>query len=768
MKRTLILLIVILLPKLSSAQSVGLVLSGGGAKGLVHIGVIKALEEKGIPIDYIAGTSMGSIIGGLYAAGYSTDEMEAIFRSDEVNLWMSGMVDSRYMYFFKKSQPNSTWLQINFSLDSSLFNPTIPTNFISPKQMDLAFVEIMGAADAVTGGDFDRLMVPFRCNATDIGERKEVVFRNGPLKDAIRASMSFPFVFKPLILDSCILYDGGMINNFPTHIMEADFHPDYTIGVIASNMFSSNPSEEDLISIISSMITEPNRIEACLYGNGIILKPPVPNDLGVTDFTNGISLIEIGYRYTLNYIDSIRKDVSRVTMPTTVTETREAFRNSIPPLCIGDLKINGLTSYQERIIRPILLKENEVISIGEFKKRYSKLMLEEKIESIYPHISYDTLKKNYAVQLDIKKKKPFSFKFGGHISTGTYTTLYSQLMYQTLGLQSISTGVDAYFGRYYNAVVGLLRLDYFQQPPFYQLVKFGIQRWNHFNATNRLKFIGEEDTYYLIEKNTFFHYTLAFPIGQKSQWKTGFTLFRENNSYFQNRNISALDTSDANIFRGYKFNTIYEYNTTDFMYFSTQGTHIQVEAAYQTGSETNLPGNTSLSPVVLGNTHSWFTINGKLSSTLKMIDHYRLGIYAHVALSNQPMFASFTATNLHANTFAPTPESDISYLPQFRNPNFAAIGVNNVFTIYKQFQVRMDAYYYQPFCKVDETDNNMARQHKILLEEFSLLLYAALAYPTKRGPIAVSLSLYPQSGKNYVESLLNISFGYLLFENKIF
>ena len=768
MKRTLVMLLVILLPQLLPGQSVGLVLSGGGAKGLVHIGVIRALEEKGIPIDYIAGTSMGSIIGGLYAAGYTTEQMEEIFRSDEVERWMNGEVDSRYMYFFKKSQPNSTWLQINFSLDSSLFNPTIPTNFISPKQMDLAFVEIMGAADAVSGGDFNRLMVPFRCNATDIGQRKEVVFRSGPLKDAVRASMSFPFVFKPLILDSCILYDGGMMDNFPTHIMDEDFHPDYTIGVIASNMFTSTPSEEDLISIISSMITEPNRTDACISGKGIILKPPVPSDLGVTDFTNGISLIEIGYRYTLRYIDSIRKEVDRVSQPAKVAEKRAVFNSSIPPLCIGNVKINGLSPYQERIIRPILLKDNEVISIGEFKKRYAKLMLEEKIESIYPHIAYDTLRRNYAVQLDIKKKKPFSFKFGGHISTGTYTTLYSQLMYQTLGLQSVSTGVDAYFGRYYNAVVGLLRLDYFQQPPFYQLVKFGIQRWNHFDATNRLKFIGEETTYYLVEKNTFFHYTLAFPIGQKSQWKTGFTLFRENNSYFQNRNISAFDTSDVNIFRGYKFNAVYEYNTTDFMFFSTQGTHIQVEAAYQTGSETNYPGNTSLSPVVLGNTHSWFTVNGKISSTLKMIDHYRLGLYAHVALSNQPMFASFTSTNLHANTFAPTPESDISYLPQFRNPNFAAIGINNVFTIYKQFQVRMDAYYFQPFCKVDETSENMAKQHKILLEEFSLLLYAAVAYPTKRGPIAISLSLYPQSGNSMMESLLNISFGYLLFENKIF
>lgn len=768
MKKALLLIIIGLCIQQLSSQSVGLVLSGGGARGLVHIGVIRALEEKGIPIDYIAGTSMGSIIGGLYAAGYTTEEMEQIFRSDEVELWMNGQVDSRYMYFFKKSQPNSTWLQIYFSLDSSLFNPTIPTNLISPKQMDLAFVEIMGTADAASKGDFDKLMVPFRCNATDIGKSEEVVFRSGVLKDAVRASMSFPFVFKPLILDSCILYDGGMKNNFPTHIMEQDFHPDYTIGVIASNMFTSEPDEEDIISIISSMITEPNRTDGTLDSKGIVLNPPVPKGLGVTDFAGGLYLIDMGYRYTLEFIDSIRKDVSRVVTTEDVAKKRTEFKNRIPTLCVGDVSINGLTPYQKKIIRPILLKDDEVISIGEFKKRYSKLMLEEKIESIYPHIEYDSLKQNYSVSLDIKKKKPVSFKFGGHISTGTYSTLYTQIMYQTLGLQSLSTGMDFYFGQYFNSLVGLLRLDYFQQPPFYQLVKFGIQRWNHFDASNRIEHLGEENTFYLIEKNTFINYTIAFPIRQKSQWLTGFTLFRENNSYYLNRNIAATDTSDINIFRGYKVSTTYEYNTTDFMFFSTKGTHIQIEAAYQTGSESNIPGNTSKTNLILGNTHSWVTINGKLATNLKVQNHYRLGLLAHVAVSNQPLFASYTATNLHSNHFSPTPESTISYLPQFHNPNFAAIGVNNIFTIYKQFQVRLDAYYFQPMLKVEELQDDLAKQQKIIFKEFSLLLYAAIAYPTRRGPIAFSFSLYPQSGERVVETLFNISFGYLLFENKIF
>lgn len=770
MKKTLsLLLLSCCLPAMLHAQSVGLVLSGGAAKGLVHIGVIRALEEQGIPIDYIAGTSMGAIIGGLYAAGYSTEEMEELFRSQDVELWMSGNVDSKYMYFFKKNQPNSTWLQIAFSLDSSIFKPTLPTNLISPKQLDLAFLEIMGAVDAVSKRNFDSLFVPFRCNATDIGQRKEVIFRSGALKDAVRASMSFPFVFKPLLLDSCILYDGGMMNTFPLHIMETDFKPDYTIGVIASDLFTTTPSGEDIVSIVTSMITEPDQANITLQGKGIILHPPVSPNLGLTDFQGGITMIDSGYVYTLHYIDSIRKEVHRYTSKAEVAERRAGFQQRIPDLCIGSIKLNGLKPSQEKIISPILLNNDEVIPLSEFKKRYSRLMLEDKIENLYPNLTYDSAKQHFLLDLDLKQKKPFTFRFGGHLSTGYYSTLYTQLMYHTLGMQSVSTGFEAYFGHFYNALTGLLRLDYYMQPPFYQLVKFGVQRHNHFDANYTLSSYTDHDlTYYMVESNSFFQYDIVSPLREKSQWKTGFTLFMENNRYFHTGNIKANDTSDQNLFNGLRLHTALEYNTADYRYFSTKGTLLRIEAAYQSGTETNYPGNTSAQSQIIKAKHQWITVNATAISTLKIIKHYRLGGYAHLALSNLPMFASYTATNLHANTFAPTPESKISYLPQFRNPNFAAVGLNNIFTLRQQIQIRLDAYYYQPFSRVEEVTNDKAKQSKVLIEEFSMLFYAAAVYQTKPGPISVSLSLYPQSDRKAVQTFFNISFGYLLLENKIF
>ena len=91
----------------AGAQKVGLVMSGGGAKGLYHIGVMKALEENGIPIDYVSGTSMGSIIAGLYAIGYTPDQMAELFKSDRISYWMSGRIESEYLYYFKQRRPSA-------------------------------------------------------------------------------------------------------------------------------------------------------------------------------------------------------------------------------------------------------------------------------------------------------------------------------------------------------------------------------------------------------------------------------------------------------------------------------------------------------------------------------------------------------------------------------------------------------------------------------------------------------------------------------------
>ena len=217
MKRTC-LLFALLFFLLSSiqAQKVGLVLSGGGAKGMTHIGIIRALEEHGIPIDYITGTSMGAIVGSMYAMGYTPDEMEELISSPDFKRWYSGEIETQYEYYFKKDRPSPAFFNFHFSLGDTLETKkrqiSLPTNVVNPIQMNVVFLQLFAQATASCNEDFDNLFVPFRCVASDIYNKKELVMSKGSLGDAVRASMSFPFVFKPIEIDSTLAYDGGIYN----------------------------------------------------------------------------------------------------------------------------------------------------------------------------------------------------------------------------------------------------------------------------------------------------------------------------------------------------------------------------------------------------------------------------------------------------------------------------------------------------------------------------------------------------------------------------
>ena len=204
------------------AQTVGLVLSGGGAKGIAHIGIIKALEENNVPIDYVAGTSMGAIVGAWYAMGYTPDDMLNLILSDDFNLWSRGIFDERYVYYFKKPDPTPEIVTFNVALqDSTKFEPHfLPNSLINPFPMNYAFMSLFAPYSAQCGGNFDNLFVPFRAVASDVYHKRELVLRDGDLGDAVRASMSFPFVFKPIEIDSVLVYDGGIYNNFPVDVMK--------------------------------------------------------------------------------------------------------------------------------------------------------------------------------------------------------------------------------------------------------------------------------------------------------------------------------------------------------------------------------------------------------------------------------------------------------------------------------------------------------------------------------------------------------------------
>ena len=159
--------------------SVGLVLSGGGAKGIAEIGVIQALEENNIPIDYIAGTSMGAIVGGLYASGYTPDEMIELILSPGFSYWSTGQIDPALRYYFGSTVMRPEIVSINLKMRSDTASSVLPSSLISPLPMNFAFMELFAAYTAQSGADFNKLMVPFRCVTSDVYAKHKVVLSKG-------------------------------------------------------------------------------------------------------------------------------------------------------------------------------------------------------------------------------------------------------------------------------------------------------------------------------------------------------------------------------------------------------------------------------------------------------------------------------------------------------------------------------------------------------------------------------------------------------------
>ncbi|TBU75423.1 patatin-like phospholipase family protein [Phytopseudomonas daroniae] len=298
--RRLLVLLLLLCPLLAVAQSVppkvGLVLSGGAARGLAHIGVLKALEEQGVQVDAIAGTSMGAVIGSLYASGYSIAELEEVALTMD---WQQVLSDAppRPDVPFRRKQDDRDFLikqRLSFRDDGSL---GLPLGVIQGQNLALLLERLLVRSSDIR--DFDRLPIPFRAVATDIANDEKVIFSSGHLPQVIRASMSIPAVFAPVELDGRLLVDGGMVDNIPVDVARS-------MGVdrvIVVDIGTPLKPRKELLTVVDvlnqsiTMMTRRNSEEqlATLTDVDILVQPPMAQ-FGVTDFGRGEAMIDAGYR----------------------------------------------------------------------------------------------------------------------------------------------------------------------------------------------------------------------------------------------------------------------------------------------------------------------------------------------------------------------------------------------------------------------------------------------------------------------------------------
>lgn len=273
--------------------SVALALSGGGARGLSTVGIMKALEENGISIGAIAGTSMGGIVGGLYASGYDANELIAIIDRTNFDDLFSSQPSRQSMFLSQRQQRDRHLLTIRFDG----LRPVLPRALTAAQKLTSMLTVLTARANYLAAADFDRLPIPFRTIGTDIVSGQKVIFSNGSLADAMRATIAFPLALTGLDRGNQLLMDGGMLVPIPVEI--AGNICDTIQFVVAINTASPLLTKDELVSPIDiaeqvTTIMTADKLARQLARADYVIEPEL-NGLLTTDFKYSDSLIDLGY-----------------------------------------------------------------------------------------------------------------------------------------------------------------------------------------------------------------------------------------------------------------------------------------------------------------------------------------------------------------------------------------------------------------------------------------------------------------------------------------
>ena len=692
MRRPLFISLLFFIFHTVSAQQVGLVLSGGGAKGAAHIGVIKALEENGIPIDYITGTSAGAIVGSLYAMGYTPDQMLELMLSEEFGAWQTGAVENDYIYYFKrpKDTPDFMRFSIDFS-DSLRIKPNIlPRSLINPRQMNQAFMGLYAQATAKAVWNFDNLFVPFRCVSSDIYNKKSVVWRNGDLSDAVRSSMTFPFFFKPIWKDGIPLFDGGIYNNFPVDIMKDDFQPDFIFGsAVAGDR--TKPSENPMAQIQTMVMQYTDYSIA--EEDGMMIQLAF-DDVSLLDFQRAQELMEIGYKRTLAMIDSIKMRVPREVSSSEINARRKAYKETLPPLKFKNIYITGVSESQRIYIEEELQRDiNDEFSMEEFKRAYFKMLSDAKIKEIIPKAVYNRKNKNFDLYLDVEVTDEVNVGIGGNISSHQANQLFLGVGYQGLGEYLTDLNANFQMGNSYSGILLNGRIYMRTRIPMYLNLEM---------AYSSQKYLESQSLFYedllpasIKQREKFIKLKLGLPFLSHSKAEIGVGYGRLDDNYFQVKDLSLVNAKyDKSWYDLFRLSLQIERNSLNMKQYPTDGRRQLFHAQYVTGKERYRPNSQQLKSKI---DHNWLQIKGQWLNYSRIGDKFRLGLMAETVVSSKNLMSNYTASVLQAESFTPTPHSKIVFNEVFRANDYAATGIIPIYLMGSRFHIRTELYAFMPF-----------------------------------------------------------------------
>lgn len=738
-------------------QRVAVVMSGGAAKGIAHIGVLKALEENEIPIDYVVGTSMGGIVAGCYAAGMSPSQIEDIVLSDDFLNWVNGRPERGHNYYFHRDDDNASFLKLNLSLDS-LFNVQFNSAIAKDLSLNFALAEKLAQPSAVANNNFDSLFVPLRVVAADVFTQTEVVLRSGVLSDALRATQTVPFFYSPIRVDGKYLFDGGVYNNFPVDVAERDFQPDVVIGSnVSSKLYREYPYGEDDALISRSLLymlldkSDPGQVPP----TGVYIQPPI-DGYTAFDFAKARALIDSGYRQTMRQMEEIKSKVQRRVSCDKVALQRNHFNSRMKPLEVGEIQYDGFNPNQQRFINRFFRDGKRPLYYTDVKRGYYTLVTNPYFHNVYPSFGYDTARQQYRFKIARRPQNNFQVDFGGVIASRSISNIFLGLNYYNFNRALTHFQGNFSTGSFYKSASLIARMDLPNFGQFYLQPEAVFNSWDFLEGRDLVVQKFKPTVLDRIDRRL--GVRIGIPAGK--QFKTEvYGFYVSNTDEFTDAEVlSSTDTLDVLRLRGFRAGVSFGTSQLNRKQYASRGRAFQVSVDWFDMTEFFEPGNTSVQSIPNKAAHQWWRV-GLTAEQYFSLGAYSTGYFLQGTFSNQPVFTNYTGTIVNAPGFFPIQDSRTLLLQNFRSFNFVAGGWRNVFSLAKSLDFRLEAYLFKPIESIVRADN----QEAALATDVTQIYFAAtsgLVMHSTVGPISLSVNYYDDD-ENPLGVLLHV--GFLLF-----
>lgn len=688
-------------PGAPTTGRVGLVLSGGGSKGIAHIGFIKAMEEAGIPIDCIAGTSMGAIVGALYSCGYSPDEMLEILQSREFMNWATGVTPPADDFYFNRPKDTPEWLGVNLATsDSATISNLFPTRLVNPLPMSFAFMAMFSEATAAANNDFDKLFVPYRAVASDIYRHRKIVFDHGQLPLAVRASMSFPLVYQPIMVDSTLMYDGGLYDVYPVDVMMSEFNPDHVIGVDVSTP-NTPPGLNDLIGQIENMVM-----------TGYMA--PFPNEKGInvvfdlsrfglTNWQDAAEIYTIGYKRGVELADSMKQLVGHLRPKSEVNSRRQKFRSGLRPIKFKSVKVSDTDMGKRHyIVRTFTAGAEMPMSLEEARQGFYRVTSTGRMRNLVPHAAYDSVSGMFDLDLHADVTKDFKLGVGGYLTSGSQSMIYAGMRYNPLDFKHPYADIEGWAGQDYLAAAAKIGRLIDTSSPSRAWIGATVARERF--AEHEKMFYDFKSPAWNIASQLTVDATYEIAMGRHGAI-TASLGYGHLTSGFRPPLPDGESLGRQRVIRDLgRLRITWRRTTLDDLHLPTSGWEIEAEATALYGAE-----RTRMHDLRTISHPAWAVGFIHLTDYIPLTHKFTVGAEVTVLYSTQKLAEDYNTAIALAPSFTPFTSMESVFNPAYRANQFVAIGITPVWKISELFQLRFSGQMFAPMRRILPAGDSHAR-----------------------------------------------------------